>query len=161
MAGGRVLMSGRSGPCYGFDVEVPIPVVRFARSFLQRAIDDASQGRQCADGVGVRGIARQGERLTAAPAEIDRLSRTTAAGLRHPLVASVRLKRGRLPPDPIERMVPNVVETQRGDVSSPMAGQRLTVRRDNQIIVSPAAVTGLWIRFVVVGQNVNDLHAAP
>src|SRR5258708_7920237 len=95
----------------GLETDVTETVALFFGCVLHGLVDDGSQRRQCAHGVGIRRVARQRERLAAASTKIDRLPRTASTRFLHPRVAAERLKCRRLLPDPAKRPIPHAVET--------------------------------------------------
>jgi len=85
-------------------------------------------GRQRTDWVSGACIAREEESLAAAAAEVLRSAVTALARSRHPLFPAKPLKSCGLSPDPLHRVLANVVELYARDDSSGLTRQRLAGR---------------------------------
>src|SRR5262245_20143730 len=112
-AGASTTVVPRERPSGACELEISVAV--FGRGVRREdcPIDDRAIRCQRADGIRAGGIAGQRKRLAAAAAEVHVLARARATWRFHPTVASKRLERRGLFPDPAERSVAYAVETQR------------------------------------------------
>src|SRR5689334_4510511 len=113
-----------------------------------------------ADRIGAGGVAGELERLTAAPAEVDLTPVAASARLRHPVRPAETLEERRFRPDPRQRVFADV-RAWKGKRVCGGTRQGITVRRDCELSLSPAAHAGLGVPAVVVGQDIADVHPVP
>ena len=98
-------------------------------------------GRELADRIRGRRVAREPQRLAAAAAPIDLLpsERAAPARLLHPVGPAEARERVGLAPDPLQRMVADVGELEPGDRRRRLAGHHLAVGSHHHRRPAPAA----------------------
>src|SRR5690606_38341780 len=129
---------------------------RILLGLLARGEDDAVVRRLAAYRVGIVGIAGKHEGLAAAAAEILLFFIATAAGLGHPVVATIFVETEGVLPDVLDAVLAHIGELYR-QLPRAVAGQGGAVRGDVEKQVAPAVHAGLGALFVIVGRHEDQL----
>jgi hypothetical protein len=114
-------------------------------------------GREPAHRIRPCGVPGELKRLTAAPTEVDLFARAATARFQHPSITSEPGERGGVVPDLVQGTLSNVVDVEPDDLGRGWAGQRASVRCDDNVSPSPAMHARFRVRLVIVGDHVQDL----
>src|SRR5919206_5160760 len=140
-------------------LEPPIHVRRLAL-LLGECRHDVMLGRELTYGVRGARIARERERLTTAAAEILPPPWTARARLLHPIGAAEGLKRRRVLPDILDRMLAHRPEFETRNGFCRMAWQHLAGRRHVERAPAPAADARFGkARIIIRDDRVDDDRA--
>ncbi len=115
-------------------------------------------GREGTRGIGDGRIPGQQGGLAPAPAEIHFAKFATATRFGHPMDAAKAVEGIGLRPNPGQRMIPHVIESEPFYFSGGGTGQHVTRGIDSKVAIAPSVHAGLGTLAVIVGDNEEQVH---